>query len=105
MVVKCKPRGRVKLVEVYDQQTYQTDDPSPSRVVVDTNILSNLCSILGEVDIIEFPREYSIGQTDKMDANIEDEDEDDGKEEEFDNDVETEMMKIVLNFLNNEVPR
>ena len=81
MVIKCKPRGRVELEEV-SEQVYQTDDPNPSRVVVDTDIPSNLCSILGEIDIIELPRQHSIGLADERDANTE--------KEEFDDNVETE---------------
>ena len=87
VVIKCKPRGRVELEEVSDQQAYQTDDPSPSRVVVDTDIFSNPCSILRKVDIIELSRQHSIGQADKRDANIEDEDD---EEEEVDEDAEIE---------------
>ena len=37
MVIKCKPRVRVELEKVYNQQAYQTDDQTPSRVVVDTD--------------------------------------------------------------------
>ena len=47
--------GKVELEKV-SEQAYQTDDSNPSRVGVDTDIPSNLCSILGEVDIIELPR-------------------------------------------------
>ena len=85
MVIKCEPRGRIELEEV-SEQAYQIDDPSPSRVVVDTNIPSNLCSILGEVDMIELPRQHSMRQADEREASIEDEDDD--EEEEFDDDVE-----------------
>ena len=87
MVIKYKPRGRVELKEVFEQ-TYQTDDPSPFRIVVKTNILSNLCSISGKVDIIELSRQHSMHQVDDREASIEDENED--EEEEFDDDIEIE---------------
>ena len=80
MVIQCKLRGRVKVDEAFEQ-AYQIDDPSPSRVVVDTDIPSNLCSISGEVDIIELPRQYSMSLYDKRGINTED--------EVFDDDVET----------------
>ena len=86
MVIKCKLRSQVEVDEV-SEQAYQTDDPSPSRVVVDTNISFNLCSLSGEVDIIELARQYSMSQSDKKGDSIEDEDEE--KDEEFDDDVET----------------
>ena len=103
VVIKCKPRGKVELEEVCDQQAYQTDNPSPSKVVVDTDIPSNLCSIYGEVDIIKLPRQHLIGQADKRDANTEDGDDD--EEEEFDDDVETDSDKDSPQFLNNEMLR
>ena len=56
------------------------------KVVVDTNIPSNLCLVSRKVDIIELPRQYSMSQSDKMGDNIEDKDED----KEFDDNVETE---------------
>ena len=99
MVIKCKQRGRVELEEV-SEQAYQTNDPSPSKVVVDTDIPSNLCSISGKVDIIELPSQHSICQADERDVNTEDEDDD--EEEEFDDDVETKIDED-LNFLNNVV--
>ena len=89
MVIKCKPRGRVELEKV-SEQAYQTNDPSPSTVVVDTYILSNLCSISGKVDIIELSRQHSMCQAEERDVSTEDEDEDDDKEEEFNDDIETE---------------
>ena len=57
MVIKCKPRGRV---EVEEEQAYQIDDPIPSKVIIDTGIPSNLCSISREVDIIELSRQYLV---------------------------------------------
>ena len=87
VVIKCKPRGRVELEEV-SQQAYQIGNPSPSRVVIDTDIPSNLCFISGEVDIIELPSQHSIHQADERDATTENEDDD--EEEEFDDDVEIE---------------
>ena len=86
MVIKCKPKGQVKVEEV-SKQAYQTDDLSPSKVVVDTDIPSYLCFVSGEVDIIELPRQYLMSQPDEASSTKnEDEDED----EEFDDDVETE---------------
>ena len=64
MVIKCKPRGRVEVEEV-SEEVYQTDDPSPSTVVVDIDILFNQYSVLREVDIIELLRQYSMSQFDK----------------------------------------
>ena len=64
MIIKCKLRSRVEVEEV-STQVYQTDNPSPSRVVVDTDIPSNLCSVLGEVDIIELPKQYLMSQSDE----------------------------------------
>ena len=59
VVIKCKPRGRVEVEEV-SEQTYQISDQGPSKVVFETDIPSNLCFILEEVDIIEFLRQYSM---------------------------------------------
>ena len=80
-------RGQVEVDEV-SKQAYQIDDPSPSKVVIDTDIPSNLCSVSREVDIIELSRQYSMSQSDKRGNNTEDEDEE--QEEEFDDDVKTE---------------
>ena len=77
MVIKCKPRVRVELEKV-SEQAYQTNDPSLSRVIVDTDIPANLCSIVGKIDIIEFPKQHSIHQAD----------EDEDEKEEFDDNVE-----------------
>ena len=67
-------RGQVEVDEV-SKQAYQIDDPSPSKVVIDTDIPSNLCSISREVDIIELSRQYSMSQSDKRGNSTEDEDE------------------------------
>ena len=50
MVIKFKPRGQVEVEEVA-KQAYQIDDPSPSRVIVDTDIpiLSSLRFVSREV--------------------------------------------------------
>ena len=77
--------GIVKVKEVFEH-AYQNDDPSPSRIVVDTDISSNLCFISREVDIIELLRQYSMSQSNERGANIKDEDE----QEEFDDNVKTE---------------
>ena len=55
VVIKCKPRGKVEVKKVHEQ-SYQTDDHSPSKVIVDIGIPSNLCSVSGEVEIIELLR-------------------------------------------------
>ena len=86
MVIKCKPRGRAEVEEV-SKQAYQTDDLSPSKVVVDTDIPSYPCSVSGEVDIIELPRQYLISQPDEA-SSTKNEDEDEDEDEEFDDDVE-----------------
>ena len=64
MVIKCKLRGWVEVEEV-SKQAYQTNDLSSSSIVIDTDIPSNLCSISGEVDTIELPRQYSVSQFDE----------------------------------------
>ena len=68
VVIKCKPRGKVKLEEA-SEQAYETNNPSLSKVVVDTDIPSNLCFISGDIDIIKLPRQHSIDQVDERDAN------------------------------------
>ena len=60
----------------------------PFRVVVDTDIPSNLYSISGEVDIIELQSQHSIRQADERDADTEDENDD--EEEEFDSETESD---------------
>ena len=103
VVIKCKLRGRVELEEVSIQQAYQTDYPSSSRVVTDADILSNLCSISRKVDIIELLMQHSIGRqirgmlTLRMRIMM--------RQKNLATMLKLRMMKIVLNFLNNEVPR
>ena len=46
MVIKWKPWGRVEIDKV-SKQAYQTDDPSPYGVVIDTDIPSNVYFVLG----------------------------------------------------------
>ena len=103
MVIKCKLRGKVEVEEV-SEQAYQIDDPSPSKVVVvvDTDIHSNICFLLGKVDIIKLPRQHSMHQADERGASTEDEDKD--EEENSTTMLKSRVMKIVLNFQNNEMP-
>ena len=85
MVIKCKPKGWVAVEEV-SKQAYQTNDPCPSRVVIDTDIPSNLYFILGKVDIIELPMQYSIKSVWWERASTEDEKLNDNVETESDED-------------------
>ena len=57
-MIKTKARDRVEAEEV-SNEAYQMDDPIPLRLVVDTDILSNLLSTSKEVDIIELPGQHS----------------------------------------------
>ena len=52
VVIKTKPKGRVEAEEV-SKEAYQVSEPLPSTIVVDTEISSTLCFILGEVEIVE----------------------------------------------------
>ena len=92
-----QPRGKVKFEEV-SEQAYQVDDPSPFKVVVDIEILSNLCSILGEVDIIELPRQHSMRQADERRPALR------MRKRNSTIMLKARVMKIVLNFQNNKVP-
>ena len=52
MVIKTKARDRVEAEEVSDE-AYQLDDPVLLRLVVDTDIPSNLLFASREVDVID----------------------------------------------------
>ena len=58
VVIKTKAKDRVEVEEVLDE-AYQWDDPIPSRLVVDTDIPSNLLSTSRDIDVIDLSRQHS----------------------------------------------
>ena len=81
--MKTKVRDRVEAEEVLDK-AYQLDDSIPSRLVVDTNIPSNLLSISRELDLIDLSRQCSI--------TIIEDTKDEQEEEKFEDDVQSKSF-------------
>ena len=85
MVIKTKPRGRVEVEEVFGE-AYQVSEPLPSRIVVDTEILSSLRFTWDEIEIVEPSTQRLIRAIDgtKLDGSI------DYEEDEFEDNIDFE---------------
>ena len=59
MVIKTKARDQLEVEKVSDE-AYQLDDPIPSRLVVNTDIPSNLLFASREVDVIDLSHQHSM---------------------------------------------
>ena len=94
VVVTTKVRGQVKAKKV-SNEAYQVDDPIPMRVVVDTDILPNILSTSGEVDIIDLSSQclrMTIEDGERYGSN-------EDEEEEFMDDVKSKSDEDSLKLL------